>query len=137
MARPILPAALWVSDDEPCILLTELNFRTPDSHGRRRYQIAIIVRDDRPAEYRLDMGPVMPAEEFRILGCVMKEGNVEIFNTVGELRDIADHLRERESGWTRQLEPSDLVGRYYDFLAQKHLIQKHISISGPLVAVTR
>ena len=137
MARPLLPTTLWVKLDEPCILLTELNFTTPDSHGRHRYQIAIVVRNDRPAEYRLDMGPAMAAEEFRILGCVMQERNVEIFNPVGQLRDIADHLRERASGWTRQLEPSDLVGRYHDFVAQKSLIRQHVSVSGPLVTITR
>lgn len=139
MPRPMLPVALIVRRDEPCLLLAELNLKTPDNHGFRRYQVLIVVRDDRPAEFRIDLGPVTTEEQFRILGCVQSGGepHIEVLHTVEELQDIAEYMRDRHSGWTGEIEPRDLVTGYHDYMEQLPLVLEHVSVSGPLVTVTR
>ena len=84
--------------DEPCFGLVELDLLRPDSHGYNRYQILYVVRRDRLAEYREDLGvrERWDADNFRIPGGVhWANGTMEILHTVGELRDIADVLRGR------------------------------------------
>lgn len=137
MARPILPTTLTVSDDEPCVLLAELDLQSPGSRGFRRYQILIVVRDDRPAEFRTDMGPPTKEESIRVLGSIENAGRIEILHTVAELREIADHIRELRSGWSRQIEPANLVPRYHDYIEQEWLARHHISVSGPSVTKSR
>lgn len=138
VSRPLLPVVLSVNQDEPCLLLAELNLPTPDNRGRHRYQIAVVVRNDRPAEFRTDMGPETPEEEFRVVGCVETgTGRIDVLHTVAELRDIADNLRERRSGWTRQIEPRDLVQGYHRYVDELSLRRRRVSVSGPLVSVSR
>lgn len=138
MPKIILPIALFVRQDEPCLLLAEVNLQSPGNRGLRRYQIAVVVRDDRPAEFRVDLGPVTTEEEFRVLGAVeVGHGRVEVLHTVEELREIAEYLRERRSGWTTQIEPTDLVNGYHDYTEESALALRHISVSGPLVTVMR
>ena len=85
-----------ISEDEPCLGLHELNF--PCDKGQHRYQIAIVVRDDKPSEYRLDMGSTKlfkGVDQFRIPGGVIEGKQMFIELSVGELREIAERLREK------------------------------------------
>lgn len=96
----LMYGASFVSEDEPCIGLFEMNLQSPGSKGIHRYQIVYVVRDDKPAEYRKDLGSrdEFKYEEFRIPGGVWDEEHkkFEIVHTVGELRDIADYLRSHK-----------------------------------------
>jgi len=87
----------FVTDDEPCLNLKEVNQRTPDSKGIHRYQVITVIRQDRPVEYRLDLGPAkkFKAHEFNIPGGAVNEttGKIYVEETIGRLRDLADHLR--------------------------------------------
>lgn len=92
-------ATTFVSMDEPCLNLTELHQQSPGSRGWRRYQVLIVMRGDRPAEFRTDMGPAerfKDVQPFRVLGGAVDEqtGRFHIEHTVGELIDIANFLRE-------------------------------------------
>jgi len=139
MPKRILPTTLFSRKDEPCVLLVEVNRLSPDNRGMRRYQIVVVVRNDRPAEFRTDMGPATEDEQFRVLGCVEDEvtGHVEVLHTVEELREIADYLRDRRSGWTQEIEAHDLVRGYHNYMEELPLVLRHVSVSGPLVTISR
>ncbi len=80
---------------EPCWSLSEVNLQSPGSKGWHRYRIMYVVRNDRLAEYREDLGPVTlykGVEQFRIPGGVQVGGTMEILHTVEELVDIANFL---------------------------------------------
>lgn len=126
-----------MKQDEPCLLLAELNLQSPGSRGFHRYQILVVVRDDRPAEFRLDLGPVTGDEQFRVMGCIEEKRHIEVLHTVAELREIANHLRERRSGWSKQIEPTDLVQGYHDYMEELPLVLRHTSVSGPLLTKSR
>lgn len=85
--------------DEPCLLLSEQHLQAPGSRGWRRYQILHVMRGDKPAEFRRDMGPASKfkhVDPFRIPGGARDAdtGRYHVEHTVGELIDIADFLRE-------------------------------------------
>jgi hypothetical protein len=109
--------ALWISPDEPCFTLAEVNLQSPGSRGWRRYQVVYVVRNDRLAEHQIDLGPAkkFKADQFRIPGGVQdkKTGHVEIVHTVGELQDMADYMRA-QTPW-RAIEPDvrwdEVLGR--------------------------
>jgi len=87
----------WVTEDEPCLGLYEMNLQSPNSRGFHRYQIIFVMRGDKPAEYRRDMGLAknFKADQLRVLGGVKDDvtGKFYIEHTVGELREIADQRR--------------------------------------------
>ena len=85
----------YVAEDEPCLGLYEMNLQSPESRGFHRYQIIFVMRGDRPAEYRRDMGLVTKADQLRILGGVRDDVTRKFYieHTVGELREIADQRR--------------------------------------------
>ncbi len=124
-----------LSPDEPCFNLSEINLQAPDSRGWRRYQVLLVVRGDRLAEFRSDLGPArrFTAQQFRIPGGVRDEvsGRIEILHTVGELRDIADRLR---AGLVRppELAPTDLVAGYHETLEERRRRRRGRSTFGPL-----
>lgn len=138
MTRLLMPMAFEVRQDEPCVLLAELNLPTPGNQGQRRYQITVVVRNDRPAEHRISLGPVTRQEQFRIMGSIETgNGRTEVLHTVAELREIANHLRERLSGWSRQIEPQDLVTLYRNHMEELPLRLRRVSVSGPQFTVSR
>lgn len=124
----IVPATPFVSNDEKCALLAEVNLRTPDSRGFHRYQILYVVRNDALAEHRVDLGPRerFTAAQFRVPGGV---GN-EILHTVGELRDIADLQR---NGYIPMpiRPPSDLVEEWHDLNDRRRKAKRNQSLFGP------
>ncbi len=94
---PLYQGTTYALNNEPCIGLYELNFKTPDQRERHRYQIIVVVRNDKPAEFRKDLGKAKKYkhDQFRIPGSVFNEktGKTDILHTVGELKDIADQMR--------------------------------------------
>ena len=68
----LISAAIEVHLDEPAFNLSEVNLQAPDNSGWRRYQIIYVVRGEKMAEYREDLGPKddFSADSFRIPGGV-------------------------------------------------------------------
>jgi hypothetical protein len=97
----LIIAATQISEDEPCLGLSEMNLQPPSSKGWRRYQIAYIMRSDKPVVRYVDLGPArkFKAPQFRIPGGVKDDvtGRFKILHTVGQLRDIADQLRLKDA----------------------------------------
>ena len=92
----VLYGTHWISEDEPCLGLFEMHEQSPDSRGFHRYQIIYVMRGDKPAEYRKDMGSYKKwrgCPQLRILGGANIDGKFYIEETVGRLRDIADYER--------------------------------------------
>jgi len=103
----ILYGTSWISEDEPCLALFEIHEQSPGSYGFHRYQIIYVMRGDKPAEYRQDMGLVKDGwtgvDSIRIPGgaYVKSEDKYYIVHTVGECREMADELRTR-STWDKK-----------------------------------
>lgn len=101
----------WISPDEPCLGLYEINLQSPGNRGWRRYQIIHVMRGDKPAEYRRDMGSAkkFKAPQLRIPGGAMDEttGRFYIEHTVGELREIADDMRAHPTFDLKQIPDLD------------------------------
>ncbi len=111
---PIYQGTTYALKDEPCLGLFELNFKSPDQRSRRRYQIVVVMRNDKPAECRHDLGlasKFKKVDQFRIPGGVTNRetGRIEICHTVGELMDIADHLRINRPFDKRELAKVDKI----------------------------
>ena len=86
----------YVIKDEPCMGLYEINEQSPGNKGFHRYQILQVVRNDKPAEYRKDLGSAKlykGVDQLRIPGGASDGKKFYIEHTVGELMDIADYLR--------------------------------------------
>lgn len=86
----------FISNDEPCFCLTELDFISPAGE-RRRYRDCIVMRGDRLATHREDLGLAkdFKTDQIRIPGGAIDEDSKRIFieHTVGELKDIATAIR--------------------------------------------
>lgn len=99
-------------DDEPCLGLFEMNLQS-GYNGWRRYQIVYVMRGDKPAEFKKDMGAAksFKAHQFRIPGGAKDEitGRFYIEHTVGELRDIADDMRSNPTFDLRELVRLDKI----------------------------
>ena len=95
----------YVLLDEPCLGLYEMNMQSPDYRGFHRYQIIQVMRGDRPVEMRRDLGLAksIKANQFRIPGGAEDDGKFYIEHTVGELVDIAEHMRGNPSFDAREL----------------------------------
>lgn len=93
----ILIGTQWVSEDDPCIEAYEQDVMAPDNSGFHRYEVYRVMRNDRIAEYRQDKGS---SDNFRGIepvvilgGLVYPDGKMEIFETVGRMRDMIDQYR--------------------------------------------
>lgn len=118
----IMPGTTYVLADEPCCSLSELNEMAPDYHSIRRYQILHVVRGDRLAEYRKDLGLASDfrAFPFQIVGGFKdgKTGRIYIEETVGRMKEMADEMRNRDES-SRTIPVSDLIGGYADTKEQQ------------------
>lgn len=107
----ILYGTHYITEDEPCMGLREVNLQVPNK-GFRRFQIIFVMRGNKPAEYRKDMGAAskFKADQLNILGGARDDaGRFHIEHTVGELRDIADYMRERPAFDKRELAQTDNI----------------------------
>ena len=94
----IIPGTNHIDKDEPCWGLYEINLKTPDQHDRHRYQVIWVIRNDKPAEFRIDLGNVdkfKNADQFIIPGGIQDNGKLYIEETVGRLQDMANKMRKR------------------------------------------
>jgi len=104
----------YVDNDEPCFALSEVNLQAPDSKGFRRYRIIRVIRGQRLADYKVDLGLAknFSAEQFCIPGgWVGDDGKVYIEETVGSLKDWANRFRERKPMIT-EVPLTDILGTY-------------------------
>lgn len=137
------PVALWVSPDEPCYSLKEVELQSPGSKGWHRYQIVLVVRGDRLAEYRVDLGPRerWPFPCFVIPGAVpVGNGRVDIIETVGRLQFLAEEQRGRppvEAQYPELFPGLDLKKRALDTLEQRIARKRRRSVNGPFISITR
>ena len=94
----LVVGAAGITDDEPALALYELNLKTPDERARHRYQIVMVIRGDKPAEFRIDLGDAkkFKHDQIRIPGGARDDatGKFHIEHTVGELKDIARWVRD-------------------------------------------
>ena len=115
----LISAAIEVHLDEPAFNLSEINLQAPDNSGWRRYQIIYVVRGERMAEYREDLGPKddFSADSFRIPGGVWDANTkrMEVLHSVGELREIAEYVRLGPTV-KPQIEKRDLVSEYSEHM---------------------
>ena len=113
----LIGAAIEVHLDEPAFNLVEMNLQAPDSSGWRRYQIISVVRGQRLAEYREDLGAAkdFTADAFRIPGGVWDAvtRRMEVLHSVGELREVAEAIRLGPTV-RPEITPRDLVSEYHD-----------------------
>ena len=116
-------ATIAVSLDEPAFELKELNLQGPPAKGWRRYQLIRVVRSDRLATFKEDLGPAkdFTVDQFQIPAWVMDDitGRGEIFHTVGQLREIADTMRLGIVDTHRDIETPDLWSDWLN--QQEHL----------------
>ena len=115
----LISAAIEVHLDEPAFNLSEVNIQAPDNSGWRRYQIIYVVRGERMAEYREDLGPKdnFTADAFRIPGGVWDASTkrMEVLHSVGELGEIAEYVRLGPTV-KPQIEKRDLVSEYNEHM---------------------
>lgn len=85
--------------------LAEMNLPSPTSKSLRRYQIIIVKRNGKPAEWREDMGPSSSFKkgEFRVQSFWLE--------SVGQVREIADYLHH-QSDWRDKIIPLNIVEEY-------------------------
>lgn len=109
----ILYGTTYIEESEPCFGLYEMNLQSPGSRGFHRYEIIYIIRDNKPAEFRRDLGLTkkFKHDEIRIPGGAIDEttGKIYIEHTVGELRDIANWIRSKPAFDKRELTKLDKI----------------------------
>jgi len=111
MGTRLVIATDKVNEDEPCTMLRE---EIANNHlgKRRRYQIIKVVRGDRIAEFRRDLGKAeaFKANPFQIPGC---GGDGIPVHNVGELVEIANYLREEKPRHPEKPMQNLLADYYY------------------------
>ena len=130
----------WARMDEPGFCLKEVNQPAPDSKSVRRYQIITVVRNDRLAQLRRDLGRAkrFKASEFAIPGGVKEDdGRIYIEYTVGELVDVANHLRAGPFSRPDPPKARDLIGEYQDLPDKRQRQRKRLSTIGPVARIQR
>lgn len=136
----LVPATHAVSMDEMSFGLYEHNLQSPGSKGWRRYQIILVNRGDRIAEFRRDLGPAkdFAASPIRIPACVPEPGGrMEPLHTVGELIDIADWHRALLDKPPEIKPADDFHDRYHAHFDQRRREARRLSQFGPTHRVQR
>ena len=96
----------YIMEDEDCFCLTESDMKSP--MGQRRYRSYTVIRSDRLATYREDLGD---SKDFKNVDPICVPGGVidertrriEVFHTVGELLDIVRQRRIQKAFDKREL----------------------------------
>ena len=110
----LISAAVEVHLDEPAFNLTEVNLQAPDNSGWRRYQIISVVRGERMAEYREDLGPKkdFTADAFPIdvqVASLESAGYVYVYDTENGERSVVN--RNMLESQLQKMRPDDT--RYF------------------------
>ena len=108
----VIPVTLYIKKNEPIFRIRETNENAPDSSGFRRYQTITVIRDDKLAEYRTDMGPSKGyvKEPFQII-CLLE-------HTVEEALHMADQLRDKPFDLD-ELPGTDILSGYLAYAESK------------------
>ena len=85
----IYPITLTITPGEKAMGLYEINEQSPGSRGIHRYQVILVNRNDRLAEFRIDMGKeeLWRNKRFINIPAVWQ-------HSVAELQFIADQIRD-------------------------------------------
>jgi len=108
----IYPIALTVSPGEKAFALYEVAEQSPESRGFHRYQVILVNRDDKLAEFRVDMGRADKWKNVRLI-------NIPSLweHTVSELQFIAGQIRDEspqdELDLVELLDKEGKTTRYY------------------------
>ncbi len=86
----IIVVANTILGEELAVALYEIHEQAPDYSGFHRYQIIQVIRGDRIAEFRTDMGF---ASQWKGINQIRIPSILEY--TVDELKDLADEFRGR------------------------------------------
>ena len=88
----LYPIALEVQDGEKAFALYEINEQSLGSRGMHRYQIILVNRGDKLAEFRIDMGSATKWKGIRFI-------NIPSLweHSVGELQFIAGTIRDESA----------------------------------------
>lgn len=82
----------YVTDNEPCLGLAEINRSLKD--GLHRFRIITVIRNDEKVTFEQDLGlsSNFKVEQYNIPGGVSEGKGGVIYHNVGELVNIADQL---------------------------------------------
>lgn len=128
----ITQAVLVISPDEPCWGLREVDEMVPQPNGsvqRRRVQSVRVIRNDRPAVYKTDLGP---AEDF--VDCIEQEFISLGDDTVGEMMEMAEKDRYDDHWQKRRkeiAEGSTLIKDYMQQTEARWKTARNQSVFGP------
>jgi len=93
----ITPATHYLSENEPCLLLTELDV-VPKKGAMHRYRSFYVIRGDKVCVHMEDMGLAkkQKADQVRIMGGMVDRVTKRIFieHSVAELRAIAQQRKK-------------------------------------------
>ncbi len=110
-------AQIQIRMDEPSLSLYEFERIRPDSRGFNRYQQFRVIRNDRPAYYEADMGPVehFPHGPLYIPGGVITFSRLYFDGkTLWEPQDTTWLPREVPYAYIRSIESEYRVGQLID-----------------------
>lgn len=111
----LLYGTTFVRDNEPCLMLKEIARQSPNSKGFHRYQIIKVLRDDKIVEFEQDLGlsKNIRVDPFIIPGGVETKRGGEILHNVGELRDIAEQVRNTKFWDKKELAQNNDIREKY------------------------
>ena len=102
----------------------------------RRIQKIIVIRDDEQALYEEDLGPLENYKQGdRTRGSFTIPSFMEF--SVGELREIADWMREGDYSPVNPREPTNLLERYARQLDEEEQQRAHRTTVGSSITVQR
>jgi hypothetical protein len=135
--QPVEVRTKTVLNTEPCYLLAEFNRPSRSSKSKSRYQFLQVVRGDRLVTAQVYLGPAafFEADQFQIPGGEVLNGRGRVWSTVSELQDVANEIRIRKP--RREIEPTNLLGRYQEVLEERQRRARKQSTFGQGVVVQR
>ena len=96
----LIQATTYVLGDEKALALYEMDLKSPLG-CIRRYEIIKVVRNDREADYRQDIGPASREDAIRIPSYLE--------HTVNELREMAKQMKLKPLFDKRELSGVDRI----------------------------
>ena len=85
----------YILGDEKAIAYYEINLKSPNG-SQHRYQIIHVVRNDKPAEYREDMGLTKNFRQPNGQAVMQTRIPSNMVHTVNELKEMAQQMRHEE-----------------------------------------
>ncbi len=96
LIKTLTEGTFFLLKDEKALSLAEVNLMTPDYSGIHRYQVIVVIRDDRPVQCKIDLGLAkkFKADQFRLVGGGKDDsGKYWAEETVASLQNMADYMR--------------------------------------------